>query len=187
MLQSKTPAFLSGGGETGALIRAFDWAATPIGRASDWPQPCKTLMSVMLSSNQPMFLLWGAKRTLLYNDAYRVILGIKHPAALGQDFLDVWREARDDLQPLVEQVFGGASVQMDHITLLVNRRGRMEESHFAFSYTPVHDNGGDIAGLFCACQDITQSGAERTRACQREGSRRGGQSREVDLHRQHEP
>ncbi len=34
----KAAEFLGGGGEMGALIRAHDWAATPLGRPAGWPQ-----------------------------------------------------------------------------------------------------------------------------------------------------
>jgi PAS domain S-box-containing protein len=44
---------------------------------------------------------------------------------------------------------------MDDITLLMNRRGYQEEAHFAFSYTPLRDDHGQIAGLFCACTETT--------------------------------
>ena len=98
--------FLSGGGEMGALIRAHDWAATPLGSPDGWPHGLKTLVGVMLGSNQPMFIAWGAERTLLYNDAYAEILARKHPAALGRDFLEVWHEIRADLLPIVEQAYG---------------------------------------------------------------------------------
>src|ERR671917_48715 len=95
--------FLSGSGTLGALIRAHDWEATPLGSPDGWPQGFKTLVGVMLGSNQPMFIAWGADRTLLYNDAYAEILARKHPAALGRDFLAVWSEIRADLLPIVEQ------------------------------------------------------------------------------------
>ena len=93
---STAPSFLAGGGEMGARIRAFDGASTSLGSTSDWPQSLKTLVSVMLAAKQPMFIAWGRERTLLYNDPYAPLLGRKHPAALGQPFLDVWAEARAD-------------------------------------------------------------------------------------------
>src|SRR3712207_9087919 len=89
--------FLSGGGEMGALIRAHDWATTPLGPADGWPSALKTLVGVMLGSNQPMFVAWGAGRTVLYNDAYAGILVRKHPDALGRDLLEVWHEIRPKL------------------------------------------------------------------------------------------
>ena len=115
--------FLLDGGEMGALMRARDWEATPLGEPNDWPYGLKTLVGVMLGSNQPMFIAWGPERTLLYNDAYAEILVRKHPDALGRDFLEVWHEIRADLLPIVEQSYAGDPVHMDEITLLMGRRG----------------------------------------------------------------
>jgi PAS domain S-box-containing protein len=165
--------FLTGGGEMGALIRAHDWAATPLGSPEDWPYGLKTLVGVTLGSNQPMFIAWGSDRTLLYNDAYAEILARKHPAALGHDFLEVWHEIRADLLPIVEQAYAGGSVHMDHITLIMERRGYPEETHFSFSYTPVRDESGTVAGFFCPCTEITgQIMAERRLAAETERQRR---------------
>jgi PAS domain-containing protein len=51
---------------------------------------------------------------------------------------------------------------MDDITLVMERKGYPEEAHFAFSYTPVRDEAGFVAGFFCPCTDITsQVMAER--------------------------
>jgi PAS domain S-box-containing protein len=150
------------GGEAGALIRKTDWSLTPLGEPDAWPVALKTLISVMLGASQPMFVTWGAERTLIYNDAYAEILAAKHPAALGKDFLDVWDEIRDDLLPIVQQAYAGEPVHMDDIALLMQRRGYVEEAHFAFSYTPVRSEDGAIAGFFCACQETTaQVVAER--------------------------
>lgn len=147
-----------------ARIRRHDWDATPLGPAARWPQPLRTLVQVMLGSNQPMFITWGEERTLLYNDAYAEILAAKHPDALGRAFLDVWDEIRADLMPIVAQAYGGEPVHMDHIELLMRRKGYLEETHFSFSYTPVRDEAGAIGGFFCACAEITgQVVAERRR------------------------
>jgi PAS domain S-box-containing protein len=157
--------FLSGGGKMGALMRAHDWAASPIGSPQVWPQPLKTLVSVMLAANQPMFVVWGPERILLYNDAYAEILAGKHPAALGRDFLEVWHEIRADLVPIVEEAYAGRPVHMDDIELRMERRGYPEETHFAFSYTPVRDEAGKVGGFLCACVEITeQVFAQRRRA-----------------------
>ncbi|MDB5594254.1 MAG: hypothetical protein JWM36_1215 [Hyphomicrobiales bacterium] len=157
----------------GAALRAHHWAATPLGDAAGWPPGVKTLVEVMLGSNQPMFIAWGAERTLLYNDAYAEILGNKHPAALGRDLLEVWHEIRADLVPVVEQAYAGEPVHMDDITLMIERRGYLEETHFAFSYTPVRDETGATTGFFCPCTEITgQVMAERRLAAETERQRR---------------
>jgi PAS domain S-box-containing protein len=167
------PDFLIDGGETGALIRSHDWSRTPLGSPEGWPQPLKTLVGVLLTANQPMFVAWGAERTLLYNDGYAEILADKHPLALGRDFLEVWSEIRDDLTPIVDQAYAGKPVHMDDIELLMLRKGYPEETHFAFSYTPVRDEAGAVAGFFCPCVDITQQVlAERRRIADLQRQRR---------------
>ncbi len=136
-------------------MRTFDWAATPLGPPAGWPQPLSTLVSMMLSAEQAMFLTWGPARTLLYNTAYSVMLGRKHPAALGRPFFEVWQEAHAELTPLFERVDASEPVHMDDISLVLERHGRPEEAHFAFSYTPVRDDQRRVAGLFCPCSDTT--------------------------------
>lgn len=148
-------SFLADGGEMGHALRARDWAGSALGVPADWPTALKTLVGVMLGANQAMFIVWGPARTLLYNDRYADILQGKHPGALGEDFLDVWHEIADDLRPLVEEAYAGSPVHMDDITLVMERRGFPEETHFSFSYTPIRVEGGAVAGFFCPCNEIT--------------------------------
>ena len=148
--------FLDGGGDMGARIRAHEWGASPLGAPDAWPQSLATLVSVMLGATQPMFTAWGGEHTMLYNDAYAELLGTKHPAALGRSFDEVWSEAMPDLDPLFERVFvGGEAIHMDDIGLTIDRGSGPSEAHFDFSYTPVRDAIGEVAGLFCACRETT--------------------------------
>ena len=62
--------FLKGGGSAGKLIREYNWSHSPIGKPNTWPQALRTLVTVMLNSQQPMFVAWGPERTLIYNDGY---------------------------------------------------------------------------------------------------------------------
>ena len=149
------PGFLEGGGAAGALIRAHDWTSNLLGTPDSWPGPLKTLAGVMLGSAQAMFIAWGPERVLLYNDAYSELLGRKHPAAMGRNFYAVWPEVKAELTPLFDRVFAGQAVQMADLSLVLDRHGKPEEAHFAFSYTPVRDSAGEIAGLFCACTETT--------------------------------
>ena len=134
-----------------------------------WPAPVKTLISIMLNANQPMYIAWGSERRIVYNDAYVPILGDRHPNALGQKVFDVWHETTDSLLPLVDGVFAGQPSQGDHIELQLLRGGRLVDAHFSFFYAPVYGDGelsATVIGLFCACQEITERivGARETAA-----------------------
>nr|WP_184059691.1 ATP-binding protein [Sphingomonas aerophila] len=163
-------SFMIGGGEMGAAIRAHRWIDTPLGAPEQWPSSLKALVGVLLDAKQPMFVVWGPDQTLLYNDGYATVLAGKHPGALGRPFLEVWSELKADLRPIVEQAYAGSAVHMDDITLVMERRGFSEETHFAFSYTPIRGEAGNVQGFFCACTEITdQVFADRRSAAEREG------------------
>jgi PAS domain S-box-containing protein len=165
--------FLRGGAEMAARIHEYDWGGSTLGPLAKWSQPLKTLLGLMLASRQPMFMAWGAERTWFYNDAFIPLLGVKHPDALGKPALQVWDEARQDLAPLFDRVFAGHAVHMGDINLTLDRSGRPEEAHFAFSYTPAYDETGAVAGLFGACIETTEQVlAERARADEAERQRR---------------
>ncbi|MFC7475201.1 HWE histidine kinase domain-containing protein [Dankookia sp. GCM10030260] len=155
---SRTPstaAFLAGGGGMGAQFRTHDWSGTPLGPPGAWPPALKTLVAVLLGARQPMFVAWGPERTMLYNDGYATVLGARHPAALGRPFREVWFDILDDIGPILERAFAGEGTHMDDIALTMTRHGYLEKTYFSFSYTPVRDESGAVAGMFCACREIT--------------------------------
>jgi PAS domain S-box-containing protein len=140
----------------GAAMRAHNWASSPLGLPDRWPQPLKTLVGVLLAADQPMFIGWGPDHILLYNDGYAPMLADRHPGALGRPFFEVWPEVRTELTPLFDAVRRGEPVHMADLALKLDRPGRDPEAHFAFSYTPVRSEMGDVAGLFCACTETTE-------------------------------
>ena len=105
--------FLDGGGECGAHMRAMAWASTALGPPAGWPEALRTLTALMLSSNQPMYIIWGPRRAFLYNDRYIPFLGAKHPWAFGRDIVDeVWPEIREQLAPLIAAAQAGEPIHV---------------------------------------------------------------------------
>ena len=51
-------AFLSGGGELGAMVRAYDWSKTSLGPPQQWPQNLRTAVSTCLGSSFPIVIWW---------------------------------------------------------------------------------------------------------------------------------
>jgi PAS domain S-box-containing protein len=138
-------------------MRAHDWASSPLGDPSGWPHTLHTLLQVVLGADQPMCIIWGPRRILLYNDRYAEILMRKHPAAVGRPFQEVWSEVWPEIEPLMDRAFGGEPTSVGDMRLVTRRGGHPEESHFSFSYTPVRDGTGAVAGVFCPCLETTQS------------------------------
>ena len=112
-----------------------------------------------------MFVAWGPDLAFLYNDAYRPVFGAKHPWALGRPFKEIWPEAWEHVKPLVNAALGGEATWSENLHLVLERNGYPEDCWFTFSYSPVRDDGGAVAGLFCAATETTgQVLAERARA-----------------------
>ncbi|HEV2854116.1 MAG TPA: ATP-binding protein [Thermoanaerobaculia bacterium] len=148
---------LSGGGEMGARMRAFDWSQTPLGLVEGWPQSLRTAVSICLNSKFPMVIWWGPELTLLYNDGWIPILGpAKHPRALGSPGREIWPEIWDVIGPMFESVMTrGQATWADDGLLLVNRYGYTEEAYFTWSYSPVRDESGGVGGVFTAVTETT--------------------------------
>ncbi len=143
-------------GEMAERIGSLGWSETPIGPVTSWPAELKTLVDLILNSAQPMFVVWGAERIWLYNDAFIPILGRKHPTALGIPSQQVWAEAWNMIQPMFDQVFEGQCVHMDDIEIRIDKRGAPEETHFAFSYNPVIQSAtGKVGGILGVCTETT--------------------------------
>jgi signal transduction histidine kinase len=109
----------------------------------------------MLGSSFPMFLAWGNELGFLYNDGYRDVLGAKHPHALGRPFQEIWAEIWSDVSPLIAQALAGEASYHEDLRLLMHRNGFDEQTYFTFSYSPVRDETGRVAGVFCACTETT--------------------------------
>lgn len=167
-VQAETiPAFLRSEGEMGKLIAGFPWAGHPLGPVESWPQSLKTAVSLILNSQHPMWIGWGAEASFLYNDAYLHVLGLaKHPWALGRPASEVWAEIWDTCGPLADKVFrDGEPSFVDDVRLFMNRGDFLEETYYSFSYSPIRDESGGVGGLFCPSTDVTSTivGARRLR------------------------
>ncbi|MES2355694.1 MAG: ATP-binding protein [Pseudomonadota bacterium] len=149
---------LAGGGEMGVLMRAHNWSDTDLGPVSKWPQALRTAVSICLNSCFPMVLWWGKNLSMLYNDAYRPVLGrTKHPGWLGRPARECWAEVWDVIGPMLEGVLKtGKATWSEDLLLMMDRNIPREEVYFTFSYSPILLDDGTIGGIFCACTETTE-------------------------------
>src|SRR6185312_2856628 len=96
-----------GQSELATLMRANDGSKTPLGPPHAWPEALKISVRIMLSSRQPIWIGWGPELIYLYNDAYKSIIGKRHPWALGQPTRAVWREIWDEIGPMLDTAMNG--------------------------------------------------------------------------------
>jgi PAS domain S-box-containing protein len=173
-------AFLCGGGELGRLMRVHDWASTPLGEPAAWPRSLKTVVRIMLTSRQPIWIGWGPQLLYLYNDPYKTIIGGKHPWALGRPASTVWREIWPDIQPLLDSAMSGDGTFVESQLLIMERNGYPEETYYTFSYSPIPGDEGRPAGIICANSDETRRViGERQLALLREMAARSADAKTV--------
>lgn len=159
MLINRGPAakdVFIGEGEMAAAMRAFDWRLTPVGPVEEWPPSLRTAVRILLQCRLPMYMAWGREFTQFYNDAYTPILGDKHPGAIGRAAPDTWSEIWPTIGPMWEQVWKGESIGFDDFKLTIERFGYPEDCYFNFSYSPVPDDAGNIAGVLVTFAETTK-------------------------------
>ena len=113
----------------------------------------------MNSPGFPLLLWWGPEFCQLYNDAYRPVLGAKHPKSMGQPARECWPEIWHIIGPLIETPFnGGPATWMEDLPLEPNRYGFVEETHFTVAYSPVPDETAPrgIGGVLATVHEITE-------------------------------
>ena len=139
--------FLAGGGDAGALIRAFDWAATPLGPPEEWPDSLRTALGVCLNSTIASAVYWGPDFITIYNDAWAKQEAGRHPWSMGRP----GREARADIWhtigPQFEEVLAtGRGISVADQRLTIQREGD-RESWWSYGVVPLFLHDGKVGGL----------------------------------------
>jgi PAS domain S-box-containing protein len=142
------PGFLAGGGELAGLIARFDWASTPLGPIEHWSGTLRNTVALILRSPVPVVTLWGADGIMIYNDAYSVFAGARHPQLLGSRVREGWPEVAQFNDHVMDTVFargGTLSYRDQELTLL--RSGRPERVWMNLDYSPIPDEDGVPCGV----------------------------------------
>ena len=165
--------FLAGGGEMGERIRNHPWASTSLGAPQNWPSGLRTSLRILLTTQHPVFIFWGAELTCFYNDSYRRSLGPeKHPHILGMSGQQAWPEIWPIIGPQIDQVMRGEGATWHENALVpIVRHGELQDVYWTYSYGPIDEptalNG--VGGVLVICSETTQQVlTERRVAAERE-------------------
>ena len=174
-------AFLSGGKEMGGLIRSMDWSKTSLGPVAKWPQSLRTTVNICLASDLPICVIWGPGLIQVYNDAYRVICGGKHPRSMGQKFSECWKEAWPVIGEAYNSALSGDTAFLEAQQIFLERYGFLEECFFTFSFSPIRDEAGRVGGIFHPVIEMTtQMLSERRTRALRDLAAQTGKAKSVD-------
>jgi signal transduction histidine kinase/ActR/RegA family two-component response regulator len=156
---------VAGGGEIGALIRATDWARTPLGPIETWPRTLLSYVSLMLEMPSPAIIFWGPEQTQIYNAGYAMIMGPRHPKYLGAPYRECWPDTYPLIYPWMRRVLDqGEIIHVDKEHIPVTRYGFLEEAFFTFTFSALRDDDGAIAGIFQPVFEVTDTVLSERRA-----------------------
>ncbi len=147
--------FLNSPGELAGLIRSFDWSQTPLGPIERWPQSLRTATSILVHSPVPIVMLWGPEGVMIYNDAYSVFAGGRHPKLLGSNVRDGWPEVADFNDNVMRVGLSGGTLAYKDQELTLYRHGPPEQVWMNLDYSPVIGEDGEPAGVIAIVVETT--------------------------------
>lgn len=151
-------------GDAAELIAAFDWAASALGAMEAWPASLRTASALVQKSPVPMVLLWGQDGTMIYNDAYAELAGVRHPGMLGRSVFEGWPEMAAFHRRVMDVALAGGTLEYRDRQFTFNRRGQDEVLWLDIDYSPLPGDDGKPMGVLAVVVETTaRVAAERER------------------------
>ncbi|MDR3588652.1 MAG: GAF domain-containing protein [Negativicutes bacterium] len=155
----------SDGGETGRLIRQKDWSLTSLGPIDTWPRSLRTYLKLIQELPTPAVIFWGKDQRQIYNDGYSAIMGSLHPQYLGSTLHECWPDFYATVYPWMKRVLeNGETVKIEKPLIPLFQCGLANEAFFTFSFSPLYDDHGAIAGVLQLVTEVTETALSGRRA-----------------------
>jgi PAS domain S-box-containing protein len=101
-------------------------------------------------------MLWGSEGVMIYNDAYSVFAGGRHPALLGSKVREGWPEVADFNDNVMRVGVAGGTLAYRDQELTLHRHGQPEQVWMNLDYSPVPDESGEPAGVIAIVVETTE-------------------------------
>ncbi|WP_082883414.1 ATP-binding protein [Caballeronia calidae] len=145
-------------------IAAFDWRDTELGPIQRWSHSLQSAVRFLLGSPLPLVMLWGKRGSMIYNDAYSLFAGGRHPFLLGKPVEEGWPEVAEFNRNVVDTCLAGGTLSYKDKELTLLRSGVPEQVWMDLHYSPVADDDGRPAGVIAVVFETTEKVlAERER------------------------
>jgi PAS domain S-box-containing protein len=138
------------------LINDYDWSSNPLGPIPDWPESLRGAVRLIMAASTPMVMLIGESGILVYNNAYAVFAGQRHPEIFGMPTAEAWPEIADFNRVNIERGLRKESWTLRDQELVLNRHGRMESGWMDLHYSPILGDDGLSLGTLCMVHETTE-------------------------------
>ena len=134
------------------FARSIDWAATSLGPIEEWPSELRSMCNLIMASPHPAAMYWGPDLVAIYNEAYILLAGQKHPYLMGKSYQVAWAEIWDNVKEVFHSATTtGQATMKDDDCLFIQRAfsgGQLEETYFSWSIIPLVGADGSVVGLY---------------------------------------
>lgn len=131
------------------FAKSFNWANTSLGPIEEWPADLRGMCNLIMASPHPAAMYWGPDHVAIYNEAYVMLAGNKHPELMGSRYQDAWKEIWHVISGVFSVAMSSAQATMkDDDCLFMTRNGFMEETYFSWSIIPLIGDDGSVVGLY---------------------------------------
>ena len=163
------------------FARSIDWAATSLGPVETWSSDLRQMCNLIMASPHPSAMYWGEDLIAIYNEAYILLAGQKHPTLMGQSYREAWAEIWDDVKDVFASACTtGEATMKDDDCLFMKRNNYLEETYFSWSIIPMVGSEGTVVGLYNPAFEKTRRKiAERRMLTLREVGERTASARDV--------
>lgn len=133
------------------FARSIDWASTKLGPIENWSSELRSMCNLIMASPHPAAMYWGDDLIAIYNEAYILLAGQKHPYLMGHSYREVWAEIWDAVKDVFTNARStGQATMKDDDCLFLERSGSgfLEETYFSWSIIPLVGADGSVVGLY---------------------------------------
>lgn len=110
---------------------------------------------MILEMPTPAIIFWGSDLVQIYNDGYSQIMGPRHPRYFGATYKECWPDTYPVIHPWMQRVRHGEVIQVEKQHFELTRHGFTEEAYFTFTFSPLRDDTGAIAGILQPVVEVT--------------------------------
>jgi hypothetical protein len=114
---------------------------------STWPSRLRGYIEMILDLPNPAIIFWGESHLQLYNAGYATIMGPRHPRYLGATYQECWPDTYPTIHRWMQRTLQGEVLEAVNAPFTLTRHGFNEETYFTFSFSPLQEDSGRIAGL----------------------------------------
>ena len=134
------------------FTRSIDWSSTPLGPIEEWAPELRSMCNLIMASPHPAAMYWGPELIAIYNEAYILLAGQKHPKLMGQSYREAWSEIWDSVEGVFRNATRtGQATMKDDDCLFIQRAfegGHLEETYFSWAIIPLVGSDGSVVGLY---------------------------------------